>query len=295
MPAGVSTAGSSDVAEPLGLLDAGLDLADAGQVLVELAAVLRRRAAAAWRGRRRGRSRGWTAAPAGGVAGSPAARPARRRRRGARRRAAGWAPAASASSASSRRGCTGRRRSSRNRSRRPSGRESQVSSSEGKRVRWPTSPGDHLVDGDAGPDVGGALLQADAGQERAVAAGVVAGAVRARRRPSDGPARRGPGPGSLSGSSGWSVRLELEVGPLAARPPGGRDGAVGEVDERRPQRRARGGRGQAAGPVARRAAGSGRSDANAGSAIDGAEPAEEVAAARGRPGVARRMGRVSRS
>ena len=42
----------------------------------------------------------------------------------------------------------------------------------------------------------------------------------------------------LSGSSGCERAAELEVGPLAARPPGGGDGAVGEVDERRAQRRA---------------------------------------------------------
>ena len=42
----------------------------------------------------------------------------------------------------------------------------------------PDLAGDHLVDGDAGADVGGALLEAHAGEERAVAAGVVAGAVR---------------------------------------------------------------------------------------------------------------------
>ena len=47
-------------------------------------------------------------------------------------------------------------------------------------MRWPTSRGDHLVDRDAGADVGRALVQADAGEERAVAAGVVAGAVGAR-------------------------------------------------------------------------------------------------------------------
>src|SRR5262249_11977889 len=38
-------------------------------------------------------------------------------------------------------------------------------------------PRDRLVDGDAGADVGGALVQTHAGQERAVAAGVVAGTV----------------------------------------------------------------------------------------------------------------------
>src|SRR5262249_9523358 len=39
--------------------------------------------------------------------------------------------------------------------------------------------GDHLVDGDPGADVRGALVQADAGQERPRAARVVAGPVRA--------------------------------------------------------------------------------------------------------------------
>ena len=46
MPAGVSQAGSGSVAEPLGLLDAALDLADAGQVLVELLPIARAQLAA---------------------------------------------------------------------------------------------------------------------------------------------------------------------------------------------------------------------------------------------------------
>ena len=41
MPGGVSTSGSSTVAELLRLFDARLDLADAGQVLVELLLVVR--------------------------------------------------------------------------------------------------------------------------------------------------------------------------------------------------------------------------------------------------------------
>ena len=101
---------------------------------------------------------------------------------------------------------------------------------------------------------GGALLQADAGQERAVAARVVAGAVGAAvGRPVVQAAE------DLDHALERLQRLEgpveLEVGPLAGRPPGGGDGAVGEVDEGRPQRRARGGRGQAAGRRRRRAAG----------------------------------------
>ena len=135
----------------------------------------------------------------------------------------------------------------------------------------------HLVDGDPGPDVGGALLQADAGQERPVAARVVAGAV-------------GPAFGRLVVQAAEDLDqalerlqrlegpLELEVGPLAARPPGGRDGAVGEVDEGRPQRRARGGRGQAAGPV--RGEQPGRAQRRERRQRDrGAQPAEEMAAA----------------
>ena len=41
------------------------------------------------------------------------------------------------------------------------------------------------------------------------------------------------------------VRLELKIGPLAARPPRGGDGTVGEIDESRPQGCARGGGRQA--------------------------------------------------
>ena len=94
------------LAEPLGLLDARLDLADAGQVLVEL---LRGPAASEPALHRAGvvedEVEDWTAARGGGVAGSPARSPGGP---GAEEpleeRAAGWAPAASASSASSRRG-----------------------------------------------------------------------------------------------------------------------------------------------------------------------------------------------
>ena len=73
--------------------------------------------------------------------------------------------------------------------------------------------------------------------------------------------------------------LELEVGPLAARPPGGRDGAVGEVDEGRPQRRARGGRRPGrAGPVGGEQPG--RAQRRERRQRDrGAQPAEEMAAA----------------
>ena len=44
-------------------------------------------------------------------------------------------------------------------------------------MRWPTCWASDLVDGDPGVDIGRALLEPNAGQERAVAARVVAGAV----------------------------------------------------------------------------------------------------------------------
>ena len=185
----------ADLAEPLGLLDPRLDLADAAQVLVELLRVLRIRAVAASSARRRGRSRGSIAAPAGGAPGSPAAGPACRFRRAARRPAAGSPPAASGSSASSTRGCTGRRTNTPSRTPADFRPESHASSSDGNRVRWPIRLRHHLVDRDPGPDVRGALLQPDAGQERRVAARMVAAAVGAADRPSGGSGRPGPGPG----------------------------------------------------------------------------------------------------
>ena len=96
---------------------------------------------------------------------------------------------------------------------------------------------------------------------------------------------------SLSGSSGSSVRLELEVGPLAARPPGGRDGAVGEVDERRPQRRARGGRRPGRRPPAAASSRDAPSDSNAGSAMQAPSPRRKWR--RLRPSGRRRVGRRS--
>ena len=132
-------AGSRTVAEPLGLLDAGLDLADAGQVLVELLRSCGAEPALHRARRRRGRSRGPTAAPAAACE----VRPPLAGRAGAEEALEGEAGVGlgrpSAWSASSRRGCTGRRRSSPSRSRRTCVPESQASSSEGNRVRWPIS------------------------------------------------------------------------------------------------------------------------------------------------------------
>ena len=101
-PRGVSTPGSRTLAEPLGLLDARLDLADAGQVLVELLLVAAPSSPLHRAGVVEDEVEDRPLLLLAALAGSPAARRARRRRTAARRPAAGWARAASAWSASSR-------------------------------------------------------------------------------------------------------------------------------------------------------------------------------------------------
>ena len=129
----------------------------------------------------------------------------------------------------------------------------------------------HLVDGDPGPDVGGALLEADAGQERAVAARVVAGAVgaafgRAVVQAAEDLDQVLARLQRLKGAAEWNVR------PLPLRPPGGGDGAVREVDEGRAS-------GAPEAVTARRlsaasppASTSGRKEANAGTATQAPSP-----------------------
>ena len=104
---------------------------------------------------------------------------------------------------------------------------------------------DGLVDGNAGTNVRGALLQANASEEDAVPAGVVAGAVR--------PAVGGLVVESAEHLQVLSVRLQrfqrrtkLKLLAFALRPPGGWDGAVRKKQERGAQRRPRRGRGQLA-------------------------------------------------
>ncbi len=72
---------------------------------------------------------------------------------------------------------------------------------------------DQLVDRDAGADVGGALLEPDAGEKRAVAARVIAGTVGPALGRPVVQARPAPGPSCLIGSSGWSVRLSAKSAP----------------------------------------------------------------------------------
>ena len=240
MPGGRLDARVADLAEPLGLLDPRLDLADAGQVLVELVLVLGVEPALHRAGvvedEVEDRPLLLPAAlqvrpPLAGRAGAeepledqPRVGLRRHRRR---RRAPGEVVLVGAGIA----GVAGPGL--------PARVAGQLQRGEAREVA--DLAGDHLVDRDAGADVGGALLQADAGQERAVAARVVAGAV--------GPAVGRPVVQAAEDLDQALERLqrlerplELEVGPLAARPPGGGDGAVGEVDEGRPQRRAGGGR-----------------------------------------------------
>src|SRR5713101_7933525 len=105
--------------------------------------------------------------------------------------------------------------------------------------------GEHLIDGDAGPNARGALVQANTGQERATAARVIAGTVRPRL-----------GRLVIQAAEDLNERLaslqrlkrtaKLEVGTFARGPPGGRNGAVGEEDESGAERRSRGGGGQRA-------------------------------------------------
>src|SRR5260370_411417 len=102
-----------------------------------------------------------------------------------------------------------------------------------------------LIDGGAGANARGALVQTNAGQEGAAAAGVIAGAV---------------GPGLrrfviqaaedlnelLAALQRLQRAAEREVGTFARRPPGGRNGPVGEEQERAAEGRSRGGGGQRA-------------------------------------------------
>ena len=169
---------------------------------------------------------------------------------------------------------------------------SQVSSSDGNRVRWPT----------CWPATWSMETPAWMSRRRVFLTRTPVRNVPLARAWS--PAPSGPGRRRLTWSRPprtwtWSLTrlqrlqraVELEVGPLAGRPPGGRDGAVGEVDERRPQRRARGGRGQAAGrPPPRRSSRGVPQRRERRQRDAGAEPAEEMAAAEARPGVARRSG-----
>ena len=144
--------------------------------------------------------------------------------------------------------------------------------------------GDDLVDRDARVDVGaGGLADADAGEERAAGAGVVAGSV-------------GAGGGVHVVETGDDLdavfdrfqrlhrAVEGEVLALALGPPGRRDRAVGEVNEGRPHRRARrsGRRG-----LGRRAGGAG---GGSGERFEGRQrhagahaPKEPAAAQRGTP------------
>src|SRR5262249_52441163 len=114
----------------------------------------------------------------------------------------------------------------------------------GKPRQVANPPRDHLVDRDAGADGGRALVQANAGQERARAPRVVAGPILATN-------------GRLVIKAAENLKLpleqferlesppELKLPPLALRPPPGRDRSVREVDERRAQGRTGRGRRQA--------------------------------------------------
>ena len=149
-------------------------------------------------------------------------------------------------------------------------------------MRWPTCCAITWSIETPGPDVGGALLEPDAGQERAVAARMIAGAVRAAvGRLVVQPAQ------DLDQLLDRLQRLEraaqLEIRPLLLRPPGRRDGAVGEVDKGRAQRRAR--RASRPGLPAAGSAASSRRRRQRGERRQrdaGAQPAQEMAAAQAR-------------
>ncbi len=102
--------------------------------------------------------------------------------------------------------------------------------------------GGHLIDRNAGVNIGpGRFANAHAGEERAVGAGMITGAVGA-----------GCGIDVIQAAQHLHVLLqilqrlhrvvEFEIGPLVLRPPSRRDGAVGKVHKSHPHRRASGGR-----------------------------------------------------
>src|SRR5688500_5251237 len=80
-------------------------------------------------------------------------------------------------------------------------------------------------------DIGtGRLLDAHAGEEGAGSAGVVASAVRTRRGFFVVKAAENLDL-VLQGFERFHGAAELEIGSIASGPPGGGDGAVGEIDE----------------------------------------------------------------
>ena len=192
---GVDRRGRGRVADLLGLLDAGLDLADAGQVLVELGPVLRV-ARAPWRSRAssRTKSRIDFCCSAGGsrkfFRRSPAGPEPKRRSKtrpgvGLGGHRGGRGPPRHVP-------VVGARVPRVAPARLPDAVAGQLQRGEPREVA--DVPGDELVDRDAGADVGArGLLDPDPGQERAAGPGVVAAAVACRRWRAGGPARRGPG------------------------------------------------------------------------------------------------------
>ncbi len=103
----------------------------------------------------------------------------------------------------------------------------------------PDLTGYDLVNRDAGLNVGGAFLHAHAGEERAIGARVIAGAIRT----SGGVpvVQSAENLDVLPDGFEWLKRLaQFKICSLGRWPPGTLNGAVGDVKERRSERRAGG-------------------------------------------------------